>query len=144
MNAPLTASSADAIAEARQTLNRDGYVVIEGLLPRETVRDLKDRCERIMAHERAHPFDNGDGPSDPGDSQFCSEYGPFVASAEEAELVQRRIRADRHREFDTPWPVPPKEVCISFFHLPTIFDEGRPAVLRSALSVSATRLTLLG
>ena len=38
-----------------------GFVVVEGLLPPEAVRDLKARCDRIMAHEREHPFDSGDG-----------------------------------------------------------------------------------
>lgn len=118
----LAASSADS---ARERLNADGFVVIEGLLPRETVRDLKQRVDAILAHERAHPFDPGDGPAAPGDERYCGEYGPFLADATEQARVMRRIRADRAREFNTPWPVPPEEVCISFFHIPTIFDEGR-------------------
>lgn len=123
MNAPMSAGS--AIAEARTRLNEDGFVVVKRLLAPDLVRDLKDRCDRIMAYEREHPFDPGDGPAAAGDEQFCSEYGPFVADPEERERVMRRIRADRAREFDTPWPVPPKEVCISLFHLPSVFDDGR-------------------
>ncbi|MEZ5668376.1 MAG: phytanoyl-CoA dioxygenase family protein [Alphaproteobacteria bacterium] len=114
----------DAV-KAREALNRDGFVIVEGLLDRSTVADLKARVDAMLAYEREHPFDPGDGPALPGDEKFCNEYGPFVADAAESERVRRRIRADRAREFDTPWPVPPEEVCISFFHLPTVFDGGR-------------------
>ncbi len=106
-------------------LNTNGYAVMERLVDRETVGDLKDRVDRMLAEERAHPFESGDGPALPTDDGYCSEYGPFVADAAESERVKRRIRADRAREFNTPWPVPPGEVCISFFHLPAIFDGGR-------------------
>lgn len=109
----------------RQHLNEHGYAVIENLVSRETVADLKARVNRMLAYEREHPFDPGDGPALPTDDGYCSEYGPFVADRDEAERVKKRIRAGRAREFATPWPVPPKEVCISFFHLPTIFDQGR-------------------
>ncbi len=109
----------------RAHLNEHGYAVVENLVDRATIADLKARVDRLLAHERAHPFDPGDGPALPTDDGYCSEYGPFVADKDEAERVKKRIRADRAREFDTPWPVPPREVCISFFHLPTIFDHGR-------------------
>ena len=109
----------------RTDLNRDGYVVVEGLLDRATVVDLKARVDRMLAYERDHPFDPGDGPARPDDDSYCSEYGPFVADGAEIERVKKRMRADRAREFDTPWPVPPEDVCISFFHLPSIFDQGR-------------------
>ena len=32
-------------------------MVIENLLPKDTVTDLRDRVERILAFERAHPVD---------------------------------------------------------------------------------------
>lgn len=113
------------VAGVRDHLNAHGYAVIENLIDRETVADLKARVDRMLAYEREHPFDPGDGPALPSDDGYCSEYGPFVADKDEAERVKKRIRADRARELDTPWPVPPEEVCISFFHLPTIFDQGR-------------------
>jgi ectoine hydroxylase-related dioxygenase (phytanoyl-CoA dioxygenase family) len=113
------------VEAARDHLNRHGYAVIENLVDHATITDLKQRVNRLLAHEREHPFDPGDGPALPSDDGYCSEYGPFVADKGEAERVKKRIRADRAREFDTPWPVPPEDVCISFFHLPTIFDEGR-------------------
>ena len=113
------------VESARHHLGKHGYAVIKNLIGRETVADLKARVNRMLAHEREHPFDPGDGPALPTDDGYCSEYGPFVADKDEAERVKKRIRADRAREFDTPWPVPPSEVCISFFHLPSIFDQGR-------------------
>ena len=115
----------DTIDQARSELNEHGFVVLEGLIDQATVADLKDRADRIMAYERDHPFDPGDGPALPTDAEFCTEYGPYAAAPGEAERVQQRIRADRAREFDTPWPVPPEDVCISFFHLPSLTDDGR-------------------
>lgn len=111
--------------EVRNHLNQYGYAVIPNLIPQEKAKKLKSRVEEIMRLERKHPFDQGDGPSLPSDEGYCSEYGPFVADNDEASRVKKRIRADRAREFNTPWPVPPEQVCISFFHLPTIFDQGR-------------------
>lgn len=113
------------IQSARDHLNEHGYAVIENLIDRQTVSRLKARIDSMLAYEREHPFDPGDGPALPSDDGYCSEHGPFVADKGEAERVKKRIRANRAREFNTPWPVPPEQVCISFFHLPTIFDEGR-------------------
>lgn len=121
----MTAAAPIDIGPARDHLNKHGYAVIENLADRGTVADLKSRVNRMLAYERQHPYDPGDGPALPSDDGYCSEYGPFVADKDESERVKKRIRADRAREFDTPWPVPPSEVCISFFHLPSIFDEGR-------------------
>ena len=42
----------------------------------------------------------------------------------EARLSQRLALRQRE-EFDTPWPVPDADVCISFIHIPTLFDDGR-------------------
>lgn len=118
-------TTAEVAVQARAELNAHGFVIIEGLLQREQVSDLKGRIDALLAHEREHPFDPGDGPPQPGDERYCGEFGPFVADSDEQARVMRRIRADRAREFDTPWPVLPEEVCISFFHLPSIFDDGR-------------------
>ena len=113
------------IDHVRTHLVEHGYAVIDNLVDRDTIKDLKERVDQMLAREREHPYDPGDGPALPSDGGYCSEFGPFVADRDESERVQKRIRADRAREFDTPWPVPPDQVCISFFHLPTIFDEGR-------------------
>lgn len=116
------ATSTDA---ARDHLTEHGYVVLENLFDAEHVADLKARVDRMLADERQNPFLPGDGPALPSDDAYCSEYGPFVCEDEERSRVRQRIRADRAREYDTPWPVPPEEVCISFFHLPSLFDNGR-------------------
>ena len=42
-----------------EQLHRDGYAVIEDVLDRATVRDLRDRVEGLLRHEREHPFDPG-------------------------------------------------------------------------------------
>ena len=117
-------SQAD-IDAARRHLTEHGYVVLENVIDNEVVADLKSRVDRMLDYEREHPYLPGDGPALPGDDRFCSEYGPFVCEADEQARVRQRIRADRAREYDTPWPVPPEEVCISFFHLPSLFDNGR-------------------
>lgn len=133
----------DAPDRARRKLNEDGFVVIEGLLPAATVADLKARADRIMAHERDHPFDPGDGPGLPGDERYCTSLNIFEADRAEQERVIRRIRADRARAFDTPWPVPPEEVCISFFHIPTLFDEGRSQRIFNLINKDAAFAPLL-
>lgn len=113
------------MTDAAAQLVEHGYVVLEDLIDPELVADLKRRVDDRLEYERAHPYLPGDGPPLPGDDSFCSEYGPFVCEDEERSRVRQRIRADRAREFDTPWPVPPEETCISFFHLPSLFDNGR-------------------
>ena len=40
------------VAGLLERLNADGHVVIENLLPKAMVVDLRDRVERILAHER--------------------------------------------------------------------------------------------
>jgi ectoine hydroxylase-related dioxygenase (phytanoyl-CoA dioxygenase family) len=44
---------------------------------------------------------------------------------EERHRLAQRTALQREAEFDTPWPVPDDEVCISFIHIPTFFDGGR-------------------
>ncbi len=121
---PIAATAMDS-DEARQHLNAHGYVVLENAIDRAAARELKALVDRRMAIERAQPFDPGDGPSHPDDAFFAEEVGPFTAGKAERARVVQRIRADRAREFDTPWPVEPEHVCISFFHIPTLFDDGR-------------------
>jgi len=56
-------SAIDANTDARVVLERlqaDGYVVVEGLLDDATTADLQRRVQRLLDHERAHPFDAGD------------------------------------------------------------------------------------
>src|SRR5258706_8771886 len=111
-------------AEALQRLNADGFVVIENLLSRDTVSDLRDRVERILAHERAHPVDPGDSAITV-DQASDVDFEYWRSGTDEIERMKRRIRRQQAEEFDTPWPVRAHEVCISFLHIPSLFDDGR-------------------
>jgi hypothetical protein len=87
----MSISTSPDILAAREHINQHGYAVIPNLVDRTTVIDLKGRVERLLNHEREHPFDPGDGPALPSDNGYCSEYGPFVADKEESERVMKRI-----------------------------------------------------
>jgi len=111
--------------EALTPLNRDGFVVIPDVLSPAVAGELRDRVERILAHEREHPVDPGpvalSGPDPVGDIDF--EY--WQSGVHEIARLKNRIRRRQADEFDTPWPVPADQVCISFIHIPTTFDDGR-------------------
>ena len=112
------------VAELLQRLNADGHVVIENLLPATTVVDLRDRVERILAHERDHPVDPGES-SIAIDQVDDIDFEYWRSDDDEIQRMKRRIRRRQADEFDTPWPVRADEVCISFIHIPTLFDDGR-------------------
>lgn len=107
-----------------ELLHRDGHVVVERVIPPDTVRDLKGRVETILARERAHPVDPGDVAVSV-DQAAEVDFSLWRTRDDEAELLRRRIRARQAEEFDTPWPVSANDVCISFIHIPTYFDDGR-------------------
>ena len=44
---------------------------------------------------------------------------------DEIERMKNRIRRRQAEEFDTPWPVSGNDVCISFIHIPSLFDDDR-------------------
>jgi ectoine hydroxylase-related dioxygenase (phytanoyl-CoA dioxygenase family) len=122
----VTAQLTRDAATALERLNADGYVVIEDLVDRSTVGDLRERVERLLRHERDHPFDPG-GDRAAGDDQGAAAHFAEIweLSDEEGERLARRNRHRQAEEFDTPWPVSAAEVCISFIHIPTVFDNGR-------------------
>jgi ectoine hydroxylase-related dioxygenase (phytanoyl-CoA dioxygenase family) len=110
---------------ALDRLLTDGYAVIEGVLDRETTDNLQDRVQRLLDHERAHPFDPG--PNAPRPDAATSEWYANIweLSDEERDRLAQRLTLRQNEEFNTPWPVPAEDVCISFTHIPTLFDHGR-------------------
>jgi ectoine hydroxylase-related dioxygenase (phytanoyl-CoA dioxygenase family) len=118
------ANTTTSTHEILDRLNRDGHVVVENVIPRATVADLRARVDAILRRERDHPVD-------PGDSDVTVEQADLIDYSlwrideiEEARL-KRRIRHRQATEFDTPFPVDPNEALISFVHIPTFFDNGR-------------------
>jgi ectoine hydroxylase-related dioxygenase (phytanoyl-CoA dioxygenase family) len=114
------------VGHALEQLEAEGYVVLENLAEVATVHELRARVERLLDYERQHPFDPGDGAPTARDDDAAAHFADiWELSDDEAERVARRNRHQQEREFDTPWPVPAPEVCISFIHIPTFFDNGR-------------------
>ena len=80
---------------------------------------------------RAHPRLRTRPPVDPGDSAITVDQPGDVdfeywrSGDDEIERMKNRIRQRQAEEFDTPWPVRADEVCISFIHIPSLFDDGR-------------------
>ena len=111
--------------EALKTLKADGFVVLENVIPTTTARELRDRVGSMLAREREEALASLDlAPIDDGDDHDALAY-IWDTSEEEKTLWTRRIRQQQAQEFDTPWPVPDDEVCISFVPIPTFFDRGR-------------------
>ncbi len=110
---------------ALDCLLADGYAVIEGVLDPATTFELQDRVQRLLDHERAHPFDPG--PDAPHPDAATSEWYANIweLSDDERDRLAQRLTLRQREEFDTPWPVPAQDVCISFTHIPTLFDDGR-------------------
>jgi len=120
MNLPGTATP----AAIREALERDGYVVVENVLSAERVAELRATIEDRLRRERDRPTDPG--PVDvTGDQAAEFDFSVFETRPEEDELLRRRIRHQQASEFDTPWPVSANDVCISFIHIPTYYDNGR-------------------
>src|SRR6478752_7566504 len=118
----MTATIRDKAESALGRLLADGYAVIENVLDPATTADLAARVDRLMADERAHPFDPGpDAPVPPPDMGNWYSRIWDLDDDERRRLAQRQILQQR-AEFDTPWPVPDEDVCISFIHIPTRFD----------------------
>jgi ectoine hydroxylase-related dioxygenase (phytanoyl-CoA dioxygenase family) len=123
----VSSSLVPSATAAIERLHHDGYAVIEDVLDPATVRDLRSRVEVLLRQEREHPFDPGaDGVDVTPDEAVLAHFDDiWQLSDDERRRVARRIHHRQHEELDTPWPVPPAEVCISFTHIPTLFDDGR-------------------
>ena len=111
-------------AEICELLNRDGYAVVENLIPAKRIRELRDRIEERLGAERENPSDPGESVVT-GDQANEVDFTLWQTREEEEALLRRRIRHRQAEEFDTPWPVSANDVCISFIHVPTSFDNGR-------------------
>lgn len=102
----------------------EGYAIVENVLDAETTADLAARVQRLMDAERAAPYDPGpDAPSPDAAGDWYSRIWE-LSDGEQRNLAHRLVE-QRRAEFDTPWPVPDQDVCISFIHIPTFFDDGR-------------------
>jgi hypothetical protein len=115
-------TSAPAVLDRLLT---DGYAVVEGVLDRQTTVDLQERVQRLLDSERAQPFDPG--PAAPRPDPETGEWFAKIweLSDEERDRLAQRLALRKQEEFDTPWPVSVEDVCISFVHIPTLFDGGR-------------------
>ena len=103
----------------------DGYAVVEAVLDRPTTDDLQERVQRLLDLERTQPFDPGPAAPQP-DADTGEWFGKiWELSDEETDRLAQRLAIRQEEEFDTPWPVPVEDVCISFVHIPTLFDGGR-------------------
>jgi len=103
----------------------DGYVVVEGHLDATTTADLRERVQRLLEYERAHPWDPGPDAPEPDPSLLSTYNSHYELSDDERRRFIQRLMQRQHDELDTPWPVSTDEVCISFTHIPTLFDGGR-------------------
>ena len=79
--------------EALEQLHAHGYVVLEDLVPAATVRDLRDRIEQLLQHERAHPPDPGDAPAIEHDDDIARHFADiWQLSDDEAERLLQTCR----------------------------------------------------
>jgi ectoine hydroxylase-related dioxygenase (phytanoyl-CoA dioxygenase family) len=111
--------------QALEHLLADGYVVIENLLDPATTADLSARVQRLLDQEKAHPYDPGPDAPAPDDDQLSWYAQAWDLDDDEKARLSRRLLQRQRDEFDTPWPVSNADVCISFIHIPTLFDGGR-------------------
>jgi ectoine hydroxylase-related dioxygenase (phytanoyl-CoA dioxygenase family) len=121
-----TSLTDDVARKALQALLADGYVVIENLLDQATTADLRNRVQRLLESERLQPYEPEGALEQTGSDERLLGYasGWSLDDAERARLAHR-LHARQREEFDTPWPVANDDVCISFIHIPTLYDDGR-------------------
>jgi hypothetical protein len=141
----LGAADADATSVLGR-LQTDGFVVIENVLDRATTADLARRVQALMDAERSQLADSGhESAESPAE---VSDTGDWYTRIWDLDDDERRRLADlqamqRRAEFDTPWPVPDEDVCISFIHIPTHFDGGRSQRVFNLINKDVAFATLL-
>ena len=124
---------AHQVQQGLESLKQTGYVIFENVLRGDDLQHFMSEYDRIMAYERDHPFDPGDGPSLPDDDQM-TKYLADAYKIDEDELarVLKRIRHTRAENHGTPWPVPAEKVSHSFLQMPIVSSNGQPAQLQRA------------
>ena len=112
---------------ALRYIKEHGYVLFGGVLADDDCFSrLQSDYDLLLARERKHPYDPGDGPSAPEDVDFEAYVtASFNVSAAEVARVMRRNRHTRAQNNDTRWPVPPEQVNDTFRHLPLLLDDDR-------------------
>ena len=106
-----------------EQLLTEGYAIVEHVLDADTTADLAARVQRLMDAERAAPYEP-DPSIEEADLDDWYDRIWELSEDERRRLVARNAE-QRRAEFDTPWPVADPDVCISFIHIPTFFDDGR-------------------
>jgi hypothetical protein len=129
--------------DALGRLLADGYVVIPNLLDAATTENLRARVQVLLDQERAHPFDPGPDAPEPDDDQLSWYAHIWDLDDDEKTRLSQRLLLREHDEFDTPWPVSNADVCISFIHIPTLFDRGRSQRIFNLINKDAAFAPLL-
>lgn len=115
------------VEQVRAVLDEFGFVVIDGLIAPAEAAAYRERVESLLRAERETPVyvePVTEGFTPPADTEIAfAAYWDMPAG--ESERLWRRIRRQQADEFDTPWPVPYADVCVSFIPIPTFFDQGR-------------------
>ena len=120
-------------------LTEQGYVVIEGVLPRSQLEDLRDAIDVRFAEEREAPFVPDDRSTSAAQDAEIEAFLADNYSVSEVELgrLMQRIRHTCAENHGIPWPVPPREVNKTFLHLPTLFDQDRSQRIWNLLNKEA-------
>ena len=115
-----------------EQLTDRGYAVMEGMLSRDDLEQVRSVVDRLFAEARKSPYDPGESPVSPEDAAlevFLAES--YAVSEAELKRTMRLIRHERHVNHDTPWPVPPNQVVRMFVHLPGFLDMGKTQIVRN-------------
>src|ERR1041385_6243661 len=118
--------------EIIEQLTDRGYAVMEGMLSKDELEQVRSVVDRLFAEQRQSPYDPGESPASPEDAAIEALLAESYAISEaELKRTMRLIRHERHLNHDTPWPVPPNQVVRMFVHLPGFFDMGKTQVVRN-------------
>jgi hypothetical protein len=128
---------------AEQLADR-GYTILEGVLTRSELEEIRSRLDELCAQEKGHPDEPEDGRSFPEDNAI-EEFlaASYVLTKAELARTMRRIRHTRARNLDTPWPVPPNQVMKNFMVLPSLWDGDRTQYIRNLLAKGAVFTKLI-